>query len=263
MEDIFLYSLVFLYGIMIGSFLNVCIYRIPKNTSIVSKRSHCMNCNTVLRWYDLIPIFSYICLWGKCRSCKSKISFQYPFVEALNGILYVFVFYLYGWDSLHNVLLNIVYCLSISALIVMSFIDIRTHIIPLAINIFLMVMGILALLIKYFFYEQSIDIVLNHAIGFFSVSFFLWVIFYISKGRAIGGGDIKLMAAAGLLLGWKLVILAFFLGCILAAIIHPIRMRFGNVGRVLAFGPYLSCGIIISLFFGEQIISWYIMTFFL
>lgn len=262
MESI-VYFLVLLYGLVIGSFLNVCIYRIPEESSVVFGRSHCMNCNTRLKWYELIPLFSYLMLLGKCRSCKSKISIQYPIVEALNGSLYVLVFYLYGWLDFHTILLNTIYCLVISALIVLSFIDLRTNTIPIGINIFILVMGISAVLVKYFWFGRSADVVVDHAIGFFAISLFLLLLFYASRGRGIGGGDIKLMAAVGLLLGWELVILAFFTGCILAAIIHPIRMRVNRLSRVLAFGPYLSAGIVIALFYGKQIIDWYLQTFFI
>lgn len=262
MEDYIKYGIALVYGLLIGSFLNVCIYRIPEELSVVRGRSHCTNCNTKLKWYELVPVLSYIFLLGRCRSCKSHISIQYPIIEALNGLMYVLVFYFYGWDSIYSLLLSIVYCFVISALIVISVIDFRTNIIPLGINIFILLMGLSAVMIKYFESGRETDLVWDHTIGFFAISLFLLLIFYASKGRAIGGGDIKLMASAGLLLGWELVILAFFIGCILAAIIHPIRMRISNIGRSLAFGPYLSMGIVLSLFFGRRMIIWYIDSFF-
>lgn len=263
MEDYIVYIITLIYGILIGSFLNVCIYRIPEEMSVVTERSHCMSCNSKLKWYDLVPVFSYIFLLGRCRKCKSKISIQYPIIEALNGIMYVFVFYINGWDSIYTLLLSVVYCLTISALIVLSIIDFRTNIIPPGINIFLMVMGLATVVIKYFQSGRGTDVVLDHTIGFFAISLFLLLIFYATKGRAIGGGDIKLMAATGLLLGWELVVLAFFIGCFLASIIHPIRMRISNIGRVLAFGPYLAIGLVLALFFGRWMIRWYIEAFFL
>lgn len=262
MDQYIVYGIVFIYGILIGSFLNVCIYRIPDKSSVVNGRSHCMYCNTQLKWYELVPLLSYIFLLGRCRTCKEKISIQYPMIEALNGLMYVLVFYIFGWSSLHVILLNVIYCLVISALIVLSVIDFRTNIIPVGINILLLVMGLAAVLVQYFWFGRSTDIILSHTIGFFAVSGFLLLIYYATKGRGIGGGDIKLMAVAGLLLGWKLVLLAFFLGCILAGLIHPIRMRIRNIGRVLAFGPYLAIGIVIAMLYGESIINWYLQTFF-
>ena len=258
MDEYIVYGIVLIFGILIGSFLNVCIYRIPEELDIVIEPSHCMYCNTRLKWYELVPILSYVFLRGRCRTCKSKLSIQYPIIEALNGIIYVLVFYFYGWDSMYSILLSVVYCFTISALIVLSLIDIRTKNIPAGINVFILVMGLAATMTKYFEGDKNTDIVLNHVIGFFAISLFLLLLFYATKGRAIGGGDVKLMAAAGLLLGWELVILAFLIGCVLAAIIHPLRMRIQNVGRALAFGPYLSVGIAITIFFGTSMIEWYI-----
>jgi leader peptidase (prepilin peptidase)/N-methyltransferase len=262
-ESIIYYSFIFIYGIIFGSFLNVCIFRIPEEESIVTGRSHCMSCNTKIKWYDLIPVFSYIFLLGRCRKCKSRISIQYPIIEALNGLLYVLVFYLYGFNSLKDILISCAYCFVISALIVLSVIDFRTNTIPVGINIFILIMGIFIVLVQYFWFGKNTDIVLDHAIGMFAVSFFLLLIFYASHGRGIGGGDIKLMGAAGLVLGWELIILAFMIGCVLAAIIHPIRMRISHLNRVLAFGPYLSVGIAVALLFGKQIVDWYLQTFFI
>ena len=261
MVDYIVYGMVFLYGIVIGSFLNVCIFRIPDQDSIVTGRSHCMNCNSQLKWYELVPVFSYIFLLGKCRSCKSRISIQYPMIEALNGIFYVLVFCFFGWSGTYTILMNVIYCFVISALIVLSVIDFRTNMIPVGINIFIMIMGIAAALLDYFQSGRSTDVMLNHGIGFVAVSVFLLLIFYSTKGRGVGGGDIKLMAGAGLLLGWELILLAFFIGCVLAGFIHPIRMRVNHLSRVLAFGPYLSVGIVIALFFGKQMIDWYLGFF--
>jgi len=256
------YTIVFIYGIVIGSFLNVCIYRIPDGLSIVS-RSHCLKCNAKLKWYALIPIASYIFLFGRCRYCKSKISIQYPIVEALNGILYLLVFYLNGFDSIWNILISCTYCLLISALIVLSFIDLRTKTIPFGINIFIALVGLLTALFRFLSSGKSMGILIDHALGLISVSLFLLFIYFASHGRGIGGGDIKLMAASGLVLGASLNILAFLIGCILAAVIHPIMMKFKNLDRRLAFGPYLSSGIVISMLFGRRIIDWYIQTFFI
>lgn len=246
LQTIFLYILVFLYGIVIGSFLNVCIYRIPKKENIATTRSHCMSCGYQLKWYDLVPIFSYLVLRGKCRKCGSRISVQYPLVEALNGALYLLVFWRYGLsvDSL-------LYCLLFSALIVLSVIDFRTYEIPVGINIFILTLGLVRIvtdLSHWFFY----------GIGLLSVSVPLLLIYLVTKGRGIGGGDVKLMAVTGLLIGWKLNVLGFLLGCILGSIIHVCRMKLSGEGRTLAMGPYLAMGIAISVMWGEQMIAWYL-----
>lgn len=244
--SIMFYTTVFLYGIVIGSFLNVCIYRIPLQESVSKERSHCMTCGYQLRWYDLFPLFSYLFLGGKCRKCKSKISIQYPLVEGLNGILYVIVFLRYG-VSIESLL----YCLLFSALIVLSVIDFRTYEIPLGINIFILVLGLVRIATDFQHWS-------DYVIGFFSVSVLLAVIYYASSGKGIGGGDVKLMAVSGLLIGWQLNLLSLGLGCILGSVIHIIRMKVSKEGRVLAMGPYLSLGIAIAVLFGNIMIRWYL-----
>ena len=244
--ELTLYTIIFLYGIVIGSFLNVCIYRIPLKENIVVVRSHCMSCGHELKWYELIPLFSFMLQRGRCRACGTRLSFQYPFIEGLNGVLYVLIVVINGLnvDSL-------LYCLLISALIVLSVIDWRTYEIPIGINIFILALGLIATVIHY-------NDWLDHVIGFFAVSVFIYLIILLTKGRGMGGGDMKLMAAAGLLLGWKEIILAFFLGCILGSVIHVTRMKIAKADRVLAFGPYLSAGIFLTVLFGNSILSWYI-----
>ncbi len=243
---ILLYIIVFLYGIIIGSFLNVLIYRIPKKENFVRTRSHCMSCGYQLQWYDLIPLFSWLALGGKCRKCKEKISVQYPLIEGLNGVLYVAVFAKYGFsvDSL-------VYCLLFSALLALSVIDFRTFEIPIGFNCFILALGAVRVV-------NDLSNWLDYAIGFLAVSAVLAAIFYISNGTAIGGGDVRLMGASGLLLGWKLNILAFCVGCILGSIVHPIRMKVSGEDHQLAMGPYLAAGIAIAVLVGDVFLKWYL-----
>ena len=249
LELIPIYITIFLFGIVIGSFLNVCIFRIPNHEPVVTERSHCMNCGYQLSWYDMVPVFSWLCLGGKCRKCKTPISPQYPIVEAVNGILYMVVFAVNGFS-----LESILYCLFVSALLVLSVIDWRTYEIPIGINIFILVLGILHTALDYSNW-------LTYVVGFFSVSLFLFLLLWISKGRAIGGGDVKLMAVAGLLLGWKLAILAFFIGCIVGSVIHLLRMKLSGADKVLAMGPYLSVGLFIAALWGNAMIGWYLGMF--
>ena len=192
------YIIIFIFGIVIGSFLNVCIYRLPLHESIITAPSHCMTCGRKLRWYDLVPVFSWIVLGGKCRNCKSKISVQYPIIEALNGVLYVLVCAVNGLNRS-----SLLYCLMTSALLTLSLIDWRTYEIPFGINI-------------------------------------------------------KLMAACGLILGWKQIILAFLLGCIIGSVVHTIRIKVSGAGHMLAMGPYLSAGIFLAALWGNAWISWYL-----
>lgn len=246
LATILLYVIVFLFGITIGSFLNVCIYRIPAKEDIVKMRSHCMNCGYQLKWYDLIPLFSYMVLGGKCRKCKQRISVQYPLIEGLNGVLWLLVFSAFGWS-----IDTLLYCLLFSGLITLSVIDFRTYEIPLGINLFILALGLIRVITDYTNW-------LDYAIGSLSVSAFLYLIFLITKGRGIGGGDIKLMAVCGLLLGWRKIILAFVLGCIIGSIVHLTRMKLTKTDHVLAMGPYLAVGVMISVLWGERMIQWYL-----
>ncbi len=235
-----------LYGIVIGSFLNVLILRLPLKESITLKRSHCMTCGHTLSWYELIPLFSYLFLGGKCRHCKAHISVQYPIVEAANGILYV-IFFLAKGITIETFL----YCLCASALLALSVIDWRTKEIPFGFILFILTLGLVRLFTDLGNWSQ-------YVIGLFAVSGFLLLIYLVTKGRGIGHGDIKLMAATGLLLGWKLNIIAFIMACIIGAVVHLIRMAVKKAGRKLAFGPYLSVGLFIAMIWGEQLVSWYL-----
>lgn len=245
-----LYLIVFLYGIVIGSFLNVVILRVPLKQSLSKKRSHCMTCGSQLKWFDLIPLFSWLALKGRCRKCKAPISKQYPIIEALNGIVYVITFVAKGFT-----LMTVVYCLMFSALIALSVIDFRTYEIPVGFNYFILALGLITVALDYRNWK-------DYLIGLLAVSVLLAIIYYASKGRAIGGGDVKLMGTAGLVLGWKLIIFAFFVGCILGSVIHILRMKISKAERVLAMGPYLAAGIFISALAGERLISWYIQLMF-
>ena len=240
------YIIIFIFGITIGSFLNVCIYRIPLGESIVTAPSHCMTCGRKLKWYDMVPGFSWLVLGGKCRNCKSKISVQYPIIEGVNGILYVVICAVNGleWSSM-------IYCFMASALLVLSIIDWRTYEIPFGINVFLFVLGVAMTILD----RGNLA---EHLIGMICVSGLLGILYLLTGGRAIGGGDIKLMFACGLILGWKLILLAFFLGCIIGSVVHIIRMSVKKAGRMLAMGPYLSVGILLAALWGNAWINWYL-----
>ena len=242
---IFIYTIVFLYGIVIGSFLNVCIFRIPKKENIVQS-SHCMSCGRKLGWRDMVPVFSYIMLRGRCRQCGAKISIQYPLIEALNGVLYVIVFMANGFTFS-----SALYCLMTSALIVITVIDERTFRIPVTFNLFI---GLLGIIMTVYDYRH----IVSHLIGAFCVSLFLYGLYYFSSGKAIGGADIKLMAYAGLLLGARNILLAFVLACILGSVLHTIRMKVSKRNNLLAMGPYLSAGIYIAALWGDRFWTWYL-----
>lgn len=246
---ILLYIIVFLYGIVIGSFLNVLIYRIPKKEDLVKTRSHCMSCGYQLRWFDLIPLFSYLALGGKCRKCKAKLSVQYPLIEGLNGVLYLVVFARFGLG-----VESLLYCLLFSALLALSVIDFRTYEIPGGFCLFILALGLLRVATDFANWPE-------YVIGLVAVSAVLTIIYYGSQYffhvEAIGGGDVKLMAATGLLLGWKNNILAFLLGCIVGSVVHIVRMKVTKEDHVLALGPYLSVGVMTAALWGNEMISWY------
>lgn len=238
-----------LLGICIGSFLNVLIFRIPRKEEFVKTSSHCLTCGHKLAWYDNIPLISYILIKGKCRYCGVKLSKQYPIIEAVNGLLWLSIFLLNGINA-DSILIS----LMTSGLLAMSVIDFKTYEIPDGFHFYF---GALALVHLFLHKEEW----LAYIIGFFSVSILLLLIYLFSKGRAIGGGDVKLMAVCGMFLGWKGSILALFIGCVVGAIIHLTRMKISKADRVLAMGPYLAFGIITSALFGSQIISWYMTLF--
>lgn len=186
---------------------------------------------------------------GHCRSCRVKLSLQYPLVEMTNGLVYVLVYFRYGLT-----ITSLLYCLCASALIVLTVIDWRTFEIPVGINIFIGVLGIINLITDFGNW-------LNYCLGFVTVSGLFIIIFMITKGRGIGGGDIKLMAVAGLLLGWQNIILAMVIGAAAGSVIHLLLMKMKGKGHVLAFGPYLSFGIFITMTAGTEIINWYLKSF--
>lgn len=244
-EMILLYIIVFVYGIVIGSFVNVLICRLPEHENIATERSHCMSCGHKLRWYDLVPLFSWLFLRGKCRYCGARISAQYPIVEAVNGIGYVLILFANGIS-----LSSILYMLCFSILTAIAVIDWRTYEIPVGLNIAILALGVARTIADY-------RNVWYHLIGMVTVSGFLLLLYIVTRGRGIGGGDIKLMGAAGLLLGWKHIIFALVIGCVVGSVIHIILMKVKGKDRVLAFGPYLAVGLFAVMIWGSQMIDWY------
>ncbi len=236
------------FGLCTGSFLNVCIYRIPKNISIARGSSMCPECGTPLRPADLVPVFSFLFLRGKCRHCRAPISPMYPIVELLCGVLFLLSFYLFGLS-----LQTLVAWIAVSVLIAASFIDIRTMEIPDGISVALAVAGILS-----FFIPGSV--LWDRLLGIACAAGPLLLIHIFSKGAAMGMGDIKLMAAAGLMLGVKLSFFALFSAVLFGAAVSVILLALKLKGRKdeIPFVPFLSFGIIFSLFCGSPIIAWYL-----
>ena len=234
------------FGLCVGSFLNVCIFRIPREESIVTGPSHCMSCGERLRWYELIPVFSFLTQGGRCRHCKAKLSPQYPLIEAANAAGWVVCLFVKGFSI--EFFLG---CALFSALLTLAVIDARTMEIPFGINVFIFILGLVRLF-------TDLNNWPLYLIGFAAVSGFFLLVYLITGGRGIGGGDIKLMAAAGLLLGWKNILLSLMIAAIVATVVHLIRMAIVKAGKMLAFGPYLSIGIFIAFLFGDIVINWYL-----
>ena len=267
--EILFYILSFILGSIIGSFLNVCIYRLPREESIVYPGSHCTSCKKSISFYHNIPILSYIFLGGRCSHCNSKISFSYPLVEILSGLLFVATLWKFGM-----ILDTLFYLLFISGLIVITFVDLKHMIIPNVITYPGILVGILynALTTNW---QNSLELVSNFSFGF--QNFFellnevpildslfgvilgggiLLLIAYtyeiIRKRQGMGMGDVKLLALIGAFLGWQGVFFVIFLSSILGSIVglSIIITRKGDLKYALSFGPFLSIAAIIYIFTG-------------
>lgn len=247
--DLPIFIMLFLLGLCVGSFCNVLIYRLPKEEDFVRTPSHCMTCGHNLRWYELIPLLSWLMQGGKCRACGVKLSPQYPIVEALNGVMWLVTGLLFRGDWLTVGL----YCAFFSLLLVLSVIDWRTFIIPNGINLAIFLLGVARLV-------TDRENWLTYIIGMVSVSAVFLLLHLLTGGNGLGMGDVKLVAAAGLLLGWQKMILAVLVGSVAGVVIHSVRMK-GGAGHKLAFGPYLAAGIWFSALVGEPLISAYLSLF--
>lgn len=266
--------IVFIFGLVVGSFLNVCIVRLPKGRSIVNPPSHCPQCQERIKWYDNIPLLSFFILRGRCRSCGRRISWRYPLVELMNGLFYTWI-YTEFWPG-GEMLLIMIFC---SALIVITFIDLDHQIIPDVITLPGMLAG---LVLGPFFMTPLLDPLpfglagvfphagpyatglLNSFIGLVMGGAPLFIIGWlwerIRNVEAMGGGDVKLMAMVGSLLGWKGSLLTIMLGALtgsLAGMILIISKRL-SMNRVIPFGPFLALGAVITAFYGHEIVYWYL-----
>lgn len=254
---LFITFFVFLFGVLIGSFLNVLIYRIPKGENFVTENSHCMSCNHRLYAKDLVPLFSWLFLGGKCRYCKAKISAQYPIVEAINGIMYALMFW-FICDATPRIAL-FGYCAAFSALLVATVIDWRTMEIPDSMWITVLIGGVITYIDELVAEGFDVPCLIERVIGFFAASGVLFLLAVITKG-GMGGGDIKLMAAVGFMLGWKVVLLALVMGGFIGTL-YLIFMAIKNKGKVprkVPFAPHLSLAVVICMFVGSNIIEWYL-----
>ena len=234
-------------GAVIGSFLNVAIYRLPREESIVLPASHCPSCHQPIPWYDNIPLFGFIFLKGRCRSCRKAISFRYPLVELANGLGYLFLLNQFGlgWQW-------VAYSVLYSSLLVITFIDLSHQIVPDVITLPGMVIGILVSSTL-----LSIGLV-NSIIGLLLGGLLFYLAAVLSRG-GMGGGDIKLIAMIGAFVGWKAVLLTIFVSAFAGSILGVGLMIFMGKTRKypVPFGPFLALGAMVSIVWGNEIIFWY------
>lgn len=241
----------FLIGICVASFVNVVIWRVPQGLDFVKGRSFCPTCKHELKWLDLFPIFSYVFLKGKCRYCGAKIPMRDTLLECIGGIFAVFSF----WKYPFQVEAIVVFALFM-ILLAITMIDFNTMEIPNGLTLSLLVP-----IVCMMFLHPEISL-LNRVIGFFVISVPMYLLTRI-VADCFGGGDIKLIAVAGLLLGWKLTILAAFIAILLGGVyaLYLLGNKQRRKGSYIAFGPYLSVGIMVSLLYGNTLINWYLSLF--
>jgi len=246
------YIVSIIFGPLVGSFLNVCIVRLPKEESIVTPGSHCPHCNHPIMFYDNIPLISYLVLRGKCRYCKSSISAQYPLVEGITAITSLLLFLKFGLS------LNYLFYFSfVAALIVITVIDLYHQIIPDVISIPGIGVGLLgALIVPYItFFNSLLGILLGGGSLFVVATLYQWLF----KREGMGGGDVKLLAMIGAFLGWESVVLTILLSSLIGSITGMIIMviKGKDFKYAIPFGPFLSLGAVIALFYKSEIFSWY------
>ena len=259
---IFFSIFIFVFGLLVGSFLNCLIYRLElkelkgERKSPLKGRSFCPSCKHVLSWYDLIPILSFFYLRGKCRYCGKKISIQYPLVELATALMFLLVFNSSMVQAIELNLLFLFYYLLITCFLIIIFVfDLKHFIIP---DVVLFPAIVITFLYRVFFSERlSLSGFIFSAL--ISGLFFL-LIFLISRGKWLGFGDVKLVLFMGLFLGYPQILVGLFLSFFIGAIIGVMLMLLKKKGlkSEVPFGPFLVVGTYIGLFWGQQIYNWYL-----
>lgn len=248
----------FAFGTVVGSFLNVCIYRLPKNESITFPGSHCCACGKPVRWYDNIPVLSYFLLRGKCRDCGAGFSVQYALIELLTGVLFLFFYHLFGFSGL-----GVIYLVFTLALLVQSMIDFEHKIIPDAITLPGIILG--------FVFSGFFPALQNAAdwkgglwaslIGILAGGGVLYLIAIVAekilKKEAMGGGDVKLLAMVGAFLGFRAAVWTLFVGSVIGSV-AGVYFKLKKSDDEIPFGPFLGLAAFLYLFFGEKVIHWYL-----
>lgn len=252
----FVYFYIVIFSLIFGSFLNVCIYRIPRGESLVSPGSHCPRCGHNIRWYENIPVLSYVFLLGKCSKCRKKISAVYPIVEILTAVVAVSLYARFGGAPK-----SVIYFALFSALIVVSFIDFERLEIPDIISLPGIVIGlgvsvIYPELLSKGRFEAFIDSLLGVLIGGGSLYLLGFLGEIVFKKEAMGGGDVKLLAMIGAFLGWQGALLTFFIAPFLG-ILAAVKAKIIQKKGVIPYGPYISLAAFITALWGRNLIDWY------
>lgn len=246
--DNFTIIILFVFGTVFGSFFNVVGIRVPKKIPFHNDRSHCPHCEHQLRFFELIPVLSYVIQGGKCRSCKAKISFMYPFVELMTGLLFAYAFIRLGLQ-----LELIVALLLISLLMIIFVSDMYYMLIPDKVLLFFLPLFIIARI--FIPLNPWYDAIIGAVVGYVLLA----VIIIVSKG-GMGAGDMKLFGVIGFILGWKLTLLTFFLAALFGAVVGGAFMMAKKVkkGQAIPFGPFIVLGAIVSYFHGQTLIDFYL-----
>ena len=252
MHEWSLYLVVGTLGALIGSFLNVCIFRLPRGESIAWPGSHCPSCAHPIEFYDNIPLLSYLWLGGRCRACRAPISMRYPLVEATNALGYLTI--LWSFDPSWTAAL---YALLFSALVVVTGTDLTHKMIPNVITLPGMVVGLLGAVTV--LPVGVINSVLGLTVGGGILWFLAWLSPYLFGKEGMGGGDIKLLAMVGAFLGWKPALLTIMIGSLTGSIIgiSLIALRIIKRDDYIPFGPFLVLGALLSMFFAQPLLDWY------
>ena len=237
-----------MFGLTIGSFLNVVICRLETNESILISRSHCPKCKVILKWYDLIPVFSFIFCKGRCRYCDKKIIWQYPMVEIITGLLFLLIF------NFQFSIFNLIYYLIIISFLIIIFVyDLKYYLIlDKVIFPAIIIVGIFNFLISPEGWQFSI-------LSAFGASLFFLLLVLVSKGKWMGLGDVKFAFLMGLILSWPNILLGLFLSFFSGAIIGIILILFGKKGlkSQIPFGPFLVGATVLIMLYGQYLNSWY------
>lgn len=252
-----------LISLCIGSFLNVLIYRLPIKESLTKKNSHCPKCGHMLKWYENIPLLSYIIQRGRCRGCKELISIQYPIIEMLSVCVFVIAYIRFGLS-----IETFLFTLLLQMFIVVFMIDMKHQIIPDIINIVILILGLISLIIPHSSINQLYSINYVDKIIGFLVALSLLLLFLVLEKvlnkELMGGGDLKLFFGVGLFMGWQLLLLGIFFAAVIALITEMLKKVIKSekfLNKVIPFGPYLVLGFTLVYVFGLDIICLYLSIF--